>query len=80
MTTIEQMERIWGPKETWLSIKDAKVKYEYALEGGPHESMFINMDNLTEDERDIIVSLSDKWVYGKQVVLQSEFVKKDQSK
>lgn len=55
--------------------------YIYELKGsGKYEPVFIDMSELTSEEREIIVKMSDGWKYGKQVVLQSEFVKKDQSK
>lgn len=38
--------------------------------------VFIDCTELTDDERIKIIDISKDWVYGKQVVLQSEFIKK----
>ena len=38
--------------------------------------IFINLEELTTTEIDIIMKMSDNWVYGKQIVLQEEFIKK----
>lgn len=48
----------------------------YELVGPRPEPVFVDFTNLTEDEKNDIIKMSEGWEYGKQVILQSEFEKK----
>lgn len=86
MNTKEVLERLKEFCEKRLAIIEAKESggdvYTWSISGSDNPaSIFIDFDELSDDEKEIIAFLSDssmgKWVYGKQVVLQEKFINKD---
>lgn len=52
--------------------------HTHGLVGPWAELVFIDFDNLSDDEKNAIIKMSGGWTYGNQVILQSEFMKKPQ--
>lgn len=86
MDTKYFLERLKEFCEKRLSVirqkEDGGQHYTWQLYSNENSApCFINVSELSSDEREVISFMSDynmgSWVYGKQVILQEEFVKKD---